>query len=84
MNRTLTIDYDEHVLLALGLSPRQFNEEARFLIALKLYELKRLSSGAAANFAGIPRLLFLEKLADYGVDICQLTVEDIRSDFSNA
>ena len=84
MKRTLTIDYSDEVLLALGYSPRQFSEEAKVLVAVKLYELGRLSSGAAARLADIPKPLFLMKLADYGVDAFQLTEEDIRQDLASA
>ena len=83
MNRTLTIDYSDEVLLALGCSPEQFSEEAKLLIAVKLYELGRLSSGAAAKLAGIPKPLFLTKLADYGVDAFQLTEEDLQQDLAS-
>ena len=41
--------------------------------AVKLYELGRLSSGAAARLAGVPRVIFLARLADYGVDTFQVT-----------
>ena len=84
MKRTLTIDYGDEVLLALGYSPRQFSEEAKILVAVKLYELGRLSSGAAAKLAGIPKPLFLTKLADYGVDTFDLTEEDIQQDLVRA
>ena len=82
MKRTLTIDYGDEVFLALGYSPRQFSEEARILVAVKLYELGRLSSGAAAKLAGISKPLFLMKLADYGVDTFDLTEEDIQQDLA--
>ncbi|MCY4602752.1 MAG: UPF0175 family protein [Gemmatimonadetes bacterium] len=49
MKRTLTIDCGDEVLLALGCPPEQFSEEAKLLVAIKLYELGRLSSGAAAK-----------------------------------
>ena len=39
MKRTLTIDYSDEVLLALGCSPEQFSEEVKLLVAVKLYEL---------------------------------------------
>ena len=58
MTRSLTIDYGDEVLSALGLSPDQFREEAKILIAVKLYELGRLSTGAAAKFAGVPSHYF--------------------------
>ena len=84
MKRTLTIDYSDEVLLALRCSPEQFSEEAKILVAVKLYELGRLSSGAAAKLAGIPKPLFLRKLADYGVDAFQLTEEDLQQDLARA
>lgn len=84
MTRSLTIDYGDEVLLALGLSPDQFREEAKILIAVKLYELGRLSTGAAAQFAGVPKPLFLTKLADYGVDTFDLSNEELRQDMTHA
>ena len=84
MKRTLTIDYGDEVLLALGYSPRQFSEEAKILVAVKLYELGRLSSGAAAKLADIPKPLFLVKLSEYGVYAFQLTEEDIQQDLAGA
>ena len=84
MKRTLTIDYGDEILLALGYSPKQFSEEAKILVAVKLYELGRLSSGAAAKLADIPKPLFLVKLADYGVDAFHLTEEDLQQDLASA
>ena len=84
MKRTLTIEYGDDVLLALGYSPRQFSEEARNLVAVKLYELGRLSSGAAAKLANIPKPLFLMKLSDYGVDTFHQTEEDLHRDLASA
>jgi predicted HTH domain antitoxin len=48
--------------------------------AVKLFELGRLSSGAAAQLAGVPRVVFLCRLADYGVDTFRLTEEEFRED----
>lgn len=45
----------------------------RLMAAVKLFELGQLSSGAAAQLAGIPRVAFLARLADYGVDTFDLT-----------
>ena len=83
MTGTLTIDYGDEVLLALGLSPEQFSEEVKILVAVKLYEMGRLSSGVAARLAGIPKPLFLIKLADYDVDTFQLTEEELRQDLAS-
>ena len=52
--------------------------------AVKLYELGKLSAGAAAELAGIPKPLFLSRLADYGVPNFDLTEEELREDLKNA
>jgi len=43
------------------------------VVAVKLYEMGRLSSGAAAEMAGVPKPVFLGRLADYGVATFGLT-----------
>jgi len=43
-------------------------------------ELRRLSSGAAAALAGVPRVVFLAKLADYGVDTFDLNEEQLAKE----
>ena len=83
MKRTLTIDYGDEILLALGYSPKQFSEEAKILVAVKLYELGQLSSGAASKLTDIPKPLFLMKLADYGVDTFHFTEEDLQRDLAS-
>ena len=57
----------ENTDLALHVPPEKVADEVRLAAAMKLYEMGRLSSGAAAVLAGIPRTVFLSKLADYGV-----------------
>jgi predicted HTH domain antitoxin len=84
MKRTLTIEYGDEVLLALGVSPEQFGEEASLIMAIKLYELRRLSAGAAAALAGIPKPVFLSKLAEYGVDTFQQTADELQQDVDHA
>jgi predicted HTH domain antitoxin len=64
--------------LALKVTPDQMATELRLAAAVKLYELGRLSSGAAAQLAGIPRTVFLTKLADYGVETFRLSEQDLQ------
>lgn len=76
----ISFSVPERSLLALKVSPEQAASELRLAAAMKLYELGRLSSGAAAELAGIPRCLFLSKLADYGIVTFRLTEEELRSE----
>lgn len=74
----------DEALLALKGTADSVGPELRLAAAVKLYEIGRLSSGAAATLAGIPRTLFLTKLADYGVSTFNLTREELERDFESA
>jgi predicted HTH domain antitoxin len=76
MRHHLTIEYGDDVLFSTGLSRDAFNEEARLLLAAKLYELGRLTSGQAAQLCGKGRVDFLLSLPRVGVSISNLRAED--------
>ena len=74
----ILIDIPEDSLLAMGVTRDAAGEELLLAAAVKLFEIGRLSSGAAARLAGVPKPVFLSKLADFGVDTFRLTEEDLR------
>lgn len=80
----ITLNVPDESLLALKGNPESVAAELRLAAAVKLYELGRLSSGAAATLAGIPRTLFLTKLADYGVPTFRLTRKELQRDLESA
>jgi len=57
--RTLSVKYPETIPATINVSPETFEEEAKMAMAVKLYELGRLTSGQAATMAGVPRVTFL-------------------------
>jgi predicted HTH domain antitoxin len=80
MQHRLTIDYGDDVLFSSGLTRGAFDEEARFLLAAKLYEVGRLSSGLAAKLCGKGRVGFLLALPQIGVAMSNLQPEDLDSE----
>ncbi|NET14398.1 MAG: UPF0175 family protein, partial [Okeania sp. SIO1H6] len=56
MSLQLIINYPETFPDALGKTKEQFEQEAKWAMALKLYELKQLSSGMAAALIGVDRV----------------------------
>lgn len=82
MTRQLTLDYNDDLLVSLGLSEKEFRAEAGFLLAAKLYELGRLSSGQAARLCELSRVSFLLNLPRAGVAISNLRPEDADADIA--
>ncbi len=53
--------------------------EAKMVLAAYMYDREILSSGQAAEFAGISRKEFLEEVGKYGISIFGETGEDLEA-----
>ncbi len=80
----LVIDYPQLLPDALQQTRSDFEQEAKMAMAVKLFEMKRLSSGVAAKLAGVDRVTFLLSLHRYGVAMIDLDDEDLLADLHNA
>jgi predicted HTH domain antitoxin len=81
---TLEIKYPNELLFSIKRSKEEFEREAKFLLMIKLFELKRISSGMAAKLLGIDRVQFLLSLGKYSIPIYDLSSEELEKDFQNA
>ncbi len=80
----LVIDYPQLLPDALQQTRSDFEQGAKMAMAVKLFEMKRLSSGVAAKLAGVDRVTFLLDLHRYGVAMIDLDDEDLLADLHNA
>jgi len=80
----ITIQCPDEVLISLKENAETFSRELPLAAAMKLYELGRLSSGRAAQLAGLSRVAFLNRTGDYRVPIFDATAEELQEDVRNA
>lgn len=79
-SRQVVVEVPESILLAEKTDEVGFSRELRELAAVKLFELGRLSSGRAAELAGVPRVEFLLTLGRYRVFPFQAELAELERD----
>ncbi|MEW6296355.1 MAG: UPF0175 family protein [Thermodesulfobacteriota bacterium] len=79
----LTIEIPADVLLATGQSREEFIREAKLLLAAKLFELGRLSSGKAAQLCGVGRVDFLLMVSRMGIPVADLDEDEMQREFTD-
>jgi predicted HTH domain antitoxin len=84
MTRSLQVEYPGTLPDALQRSPAEFEQEARMAMAVKLFELHRLSSGQAAQLAGVDRATFLLRLNEFGASMINLPPDELAADVLHA
>lgn len=80
---TIRLDLPDSVLLATGQSPRSLRAKAKLLLAVKLFEVGRISSGRAAELCGLPRVDFLFLAGRMGVPVTDLDEEELDEEFTD-
>ncbi len=81
---TLIMPYPEDLPAAAGATPDEFEQELRFLVAAKLYELGRLTSGRAADLASMPRVEFLTMLGRYRIPVFNYSLDELAQEIQEA
>src|SRR5882757_3559105 len=76
----ITLNVPETTPEALHISPERLGAELLLAAAMKLYEAGRLSGGAAAELAGVPKPVFIESLDAYGVAAFRQNAADLQDE----
>jgi predicted HTH domain antitoxin len=84
MPQKLMVEYPSSLPDVLQESRDDFEREAKLAMAMKLFEMKRLSSGQAASLVGMGRVQFLLSLHHYGIPMIDLSDDELEMDFRNA
>ena len=84
MPNQLNIEYPQNLPDSLQITKKAFEEEAIMAMVVKLFEMKRLSSGMAAKLAGLDRVSFLLNLHRFNVSMIDLEEDELLSDMHNA
>jgi predicted HTH domain antitoxin len=79
--RTLSVQYPGNIPAVMNVAPELFEEEAKMAMAVKLFELGRLTSGQAAIMAGLSRIAFLLQCRRFGVASAEWSDEDLEQEF---
>lgn len=82
--KQLTVEVPDTILLAEKKDEYTFAKEMLMLTAIKLFELGRLSSGRAAELAGISRVQFLLSREDYQVFPFASELSDLETGYASS
>ncbi len=80
VEEVLNIRLPEEIRQMLNRTPEELARDKRLYTALMLFRLKKLSSGAAAEMAGISRVQFLDLCAEYDIPVSQITGDDLSQE----
>jgi len=81
--KALNIPYSEDLLIASGRSRKELDQELQFLLAVKLFELHRLSLGKAAEVSGMSKLRFMDELDRMKIPVINLDDDQIQEELSD-
>ncbi|MGH9762901.1 MAG: UPF0175 family protein [Blastocatellia bacterium] len=66
--------------MRVALPPNLSEPEAKLLLAIKLYEVEKISLGQAAKLAGFSKRAFMEILGQYKVPVFNYSPEELRAE----
>ncbi|GAB4530360.1 MAG: UPF0175 family protein [Anaerolineae bacterium] len=78
--KRITLEYPDDLELAVQTTPEEMESQIRLMAALKMFELGKLSSGKAAELAGLSRVEFFEMCGRYRVPLFNYAPEELEAE----
>lgn len=79
---TLFLELPAEALALPGATPDSLIQEAKFMLALKLFEVGRLSSGKVGQLCEMGRVEFLLAASRAGVPVVNYDEEELAAEFA--
>jgi predicted HTH domain antitoxin len=76
----VTLEYPDDLLVASGKPRSEVERELKFELAVRLFQVGRLSLGKAAELAGWNRVRFADELGRLGVPVVNLDEEETEAE----
>lgn len=82
--KTLTLQYPDNLFTDATIDDGQVSSRLRLMAALKMFEIGQLSSGKAAELAGLSRTQFFDACGKYRVSVVGVSagsgIADLEAD----
>jgi predicted HTH domain antitoxin len=78
--KEITLELPTDLELAVQTTPEELLAQIRLMAALKMFELGKLSSGKAAELAGLSRVDFFEMCGRYRVPVFNYPSEELEAE----
>lgn len=78
--QSITIDFPSDILLALNETEAELKQRIKTSLAIRLYNLQKLTLGKAAQLSGLSRFEFETMLSENEIPISNLTINDVMDD----
>jgi predicted HTH domain antitoxin len=77
---SITVDFPSDIYLALNEDESELKQSIKISFAIRLYQMKKLTIGKAAQLAGLSRLEFDNLLSENKIPISNLGIDDVNND----
>ncbi len=79
----VVIDLPDSLIKEMSFGFPDLEKEVKFLLAVKLVEMGRISTGRASEWLGVPKPYFLQEMGRYSLSALPVDAEALDEDVRN-